>query len=160
MEICHFELCASPPPIWAVGAILWDLEAKKLLIWARSLFKLMLSWDIFNLDNVENAPFNTSTFWKCKPIEKLVVLDCQNIPLLLLDLTEEELLGGYISKMNAGEKPFKVFFTSLKKYRQSRMPAGKKSHWWVSKEKLPHSARNMCPAEREKNWVGTLQNLL
>jgi len=54
----------------------------------------------------------------------------------------------------------KYFFTSLKKYWRSRMLTGKKSHWWVSKEKLPHSARNMCPAERGKNWVGTLQNLL
>ena len=101
-----------------------------------------------------------STFWKCKPIEKLIVLDCQTLSLSLLDLTKEELSGGYISKMNAGEKPFKVFFYIFEKVLAKQDASGKeKSLMGFQRKVAPFCEKYVSCGER-KNWVGTLQNLL
>ena len=90
----------------------------------------------------------------------MIVLDCQTLSLSLLDLTKEELSGGYISKMNAGEKPFKVFFYIFEKVSAKQDASGKeKSLMGFQRKVAPFCEKYVSCGER-KNWVGTLQNLL
>ena len=73
-------------------------------------------------------------------------------------LTKEELSGGFVSKMNSGEKPFKVFFYIFGKELAEQDADGKeKSLMGFQRKVAPFCEKYVSCGER--NWVGTLQNL-